>query len=186
MSKLTDIRAALYDQHASQLHTRYIQADDYDDDGMIVIDSHKFKIGKDNTLRTVTDDEFMLMPAILYGFSLGDRRWRRLCIILRKSSLTFIAVRFNVDLVEDIIWNPDAFDHLDIPDERKEIVQSLTESHYRNAGGFDDFIEGKGIGLIFNLHGESTSDFVDISLSLYYAGPPGVGKTLTAEATSEG
>lgn len=149
--------------------------------------TQEFKIGKDAILRTqLTEDQFMLMPAILYGFNLGDRRWRRFCIILSKSSLTFIAVRFDVDLVEDIIWNPDAFDHLDIPEERKEIVHSLTEAHYRDAGGFDDFIEGKGIGLIFNLHGKSTFYFVNISLSLYYAGPPGVGKTLTAEATSEG
>lgn len=100
--------------------------------------------------------------------------------------MTLPAVRFNVSLVENIIWNPDAFDHLDIPEERKEIVRTLTESHSRNAGAFDDFIEGKGIGLIFNLHGKLTLHRVDTFLSLSKSGPPGVGKTLTAEATSEG
>lgn len=48
----------------------------------------------------------------------------------------------------------------------------MVESHSRlntsGAGGFDDFVRGKGQGLVINLFG-----------------PPGVGKTLSAEATSE-
>lgn len=39
--------------------------------------AQEFKIGKDVILRTqLTEDEFMLMPVVLYGFSLGDRKWR--------------------------------------------------------------------------------------------------------------
>ena len=41
------------------------------------------------------------------------------------------------------------------------------ESHNSDSG-FDDFVQGKGHGLVINLFG-----------------PPGVGKTLSAEATSE-
>lgn len=72
------------------------------------------------------------------------------------SELINFAVLFNVTLVEDIVWNPEAFEHLDISRDKKDIVRTLTLSHARNAGVFDDFIEGKGVGLIFNLHGELT------------------------------
>ncbi|KAG6845940.1 hypothetical protein H0H93_015958, partial [Arthromyces matolae] len=50
---------------------------------------------------------------------------------------------------------------------RKQLLQSLVESHHKEIG-FDDFIKGKGHGLVINLFG-----------------PPGVGKTFSAEATSE-
>lgn len=102
-----------------------------------------------------TDDELMLMPAILHGFSLGDRKWRMFRVeVYYLSELMFFVVLFNVTLVEDIFWNPEAFEHLDISRDKKDIVRTLTLSHARNAGVFDDFIEGKGVGLIFNLHGE--------------------------------
>ena len=64
------------------------------------------------------------------------------------------------------MWNDEAFENLVLPDDRKDLLKSLVESH--NESGFDDFVEGKGHGLVINLFG-----------------PPGVGKTLSAEATSE-
>ncbi|KAF4240499.1 hypothetical protein CNMCM8980_001148 [Aspergillus fumigatiaffinis] len=59
---------------------------------------------------------------------------------------------------------------LAIPEDKKKVIKSLTESRVRatTEGKFDDIIEGKGQGVIILLHG-----------------PPGVGKTLTAEAISE-
>jgi hypothetical protein len=85
-------------------------------------------------------------------------------------------VVFNVELVTDIQWQTDAFSNLVLPDAQKSLIKALVESHSEpgeeesaaNGGGFDDFIMGKGKGLIINLFG-----------------PPGVGKTLSAEATSE-
>ncbi len=65
-------------------------------------------------------------------------------------------VVFNVDDVEDIQWNPEAFDRLDIPGNKKEIVQTLIESHTQKVAAFDDFVPGKGLGLIFALHGQFT------------------------------
>lgn len=48
---------------------------------------------------------------------------------------------------------------------------------------FDDFIEGKGKGLIVLLQYVASSKY---AIDAYYcSGPPGVGKTLTAEAVSE-
>lgn len=51
------------------------------------------------------------------------------------------------------------------------LLKSLVDAHHMetdNKAGFDDFVKGKGRGLIINLFG-----------------PPGVGKTFSAEATSE-
>lgn len=76
-------------------------------------------------------------------------------------------MEFNVEKIQDVDWNEDAFTNLVLPGERKNLLQSLVEAHHKEIG-FDDFIKGKGHGLVVNLFG-----------------PPGVGKTFSAEATSE-
>ena len=76
-------------------------------------------------------------------------------------------MEFNVALVSPIDWNDEAFRNLVLPAGRKTLLQSLVEAHNADLG-FDDFVKGKGHGLVINLFG-----------------PPGVGKTLSAEATSE-
>jgi len=78
------------------------------------------------------------------------------------------AVEFNVEKIQPIEWNDEAFANLVLPSDRKMLLQSLVEAHNAELSGFDDFIKGKGRGLVVNLFG-----------------PPGVGKTLSAEATSE-
>lgn len=77
-------------------------------------------------------------------------------------------MELNVENVEPIQWNDEAFSNLVLPSDRKMLLQSLVEAHNTDLCGFDDFIKGKGRGLVVNLFG-----------------PPGVGKTLSAEATSE-
>ena len=76
-------------------------------------------------------------------------------------------MEFDVEKLSEIQWDEEAFSNLIIPEDRKTLLRSLVEAH--NSGSeFDDFISGKGRGLVINLFG-----------------PPGVGKTLSAEATSE-
>ncbi|KAH6903410.1 P-loop containing nucleoside triphosphate hydrolase protein [Coprinopsis sp. MPI-PUGE-AT-0042] len=99
----------------------------------------------------LNEEELLLTPVAIYGFSLGDKAW----------------LEFNIDLIQDVEWNSEAFDNLVLPQGRKDLLRSLVESHHRELG-FDDFIKGKGHGLVVNLFG-----------------PPGVGKTFSAEATSE-
>jgi len=79
----------------------------------------------------------------------------------------YFVVEFNVEKVCEVDWNTDAFANLVLPNDRKHLLQSLVEAHHKEVG-FDDFIKGKGHGLVVNLFG-----------------PPGVGKTFSAEATSE-
>ncbi len=68
------------------------------------------------------------------------------------------AVEFDVEKISDVEWNKDAFTNLVLPTDRKDLLQSLVEAHHRELG-FDDFIKGKGHGLVINLFG-----------------PPGVGQ----------
>ena len=86
---------------------------------------------------------------------------------------------FLVDILEEIEFNEDVFDHLVVPKNalldnqdidlsfnRKELIKALVLNKEKQQ--VQDIVSGKGGGLIFLLHG-----------------PPGVGKTLTAEATAE-
>ncbi|KAL8727171.1 MAG: hypothetical protein Q9166_006208 [cf. Caloplaca sp. 2 TL-2023] len=80
-----------------------------------------------------------------------------------KKWLTFV-----ISSVGDIKWNDGAFESLVLPSDHKELILALTESQVANKDTFDDVIQGKGRGMIMLL-----------------SGPPGVGKTLTAESVAE-
>lgn len=76
--------------------------------------------------------------------------------------------RGTLDNLKPISWNENVFEKLVLPSEHKELVRILVENHTSEKAKFDDFVQGKGKGLIAVLHG-----------------PPGVGKTMTAEAVAE-
>jgi len=77
-------------------------------------------------------------------------------------------LEFYVDQLSDIEWNENCFDQLVLDPGTKKTVQALVSSHTRDRETFDDIVKGKGQGLVCVLHG-----------------PPGVGKTLTAECVAE-
>jgi hypothetical protein len=73
--------------------------------------------------------------------------------------------RLDLDGMSDIQWRDDAWDRLVVEEDKKDLIFSLVKFH---GSGFTDIIEGKGGGTIFLLHG-----------------PPGWGKTASAEAVAE-
>jgi len=93
------------------------------------------------------DDEFMICHNQIAGFALNEKKW----------------AFFDVDLIEDVEPNVDAWSSLIMNEHQKRMILSLVQVHEDERLGFDDVIKGKGKGMIFLLHGE-----------------PGVGKTLTA------
>ena len=110
----------------------------------------------DGNLAPLTDEQCLLASPMVRGFAFTEK--------------TFL--EFFVDKLSPIEWNTKCFEQLVLPDHQKELVQALVAEHTERAtavnAGFDDIVKGKGQGLILVLHG-----------------PPGVGKTLTAECVAE-
>lgn len=106
----------------------------------------------------LTDDKFVLPP---YYQMLCRSRTRGYSLKYKKW------VDFFVEQISDVQWNTNAFDRLVLPPDQKELILSFSESQLAGST-FDDVISGKGKGIICLL-----------------SGPPGVGKTLTAEAVAE-
>ncbi|EAS29993.3 uncharacterized protein CIMG_08739 [Coccidioides immitis RS] len=103
----------------------------------------------------MTDREYILCSPTVLGFSLNKKTW----------------AEFAVSGIQPINGNKlSAFDHLEIPEIKKNMIQTMVESHKPGSeqSFFDDIIVGKGRGLVFLLYG-----------------PPGAGKTLTAESTAD-
>lgn len=76
------------------------------------------------------------------------------CLLARgKIKLTRCIAEFAVADIKDIIWNPAAFTELAIPTKKKEVIQALAEAHTSREidHTFDDFVVGKGLGLIILL-----------------------------------
>ncbi len=74
---------------------------------------------------------------------------------------------FPVSRLQKVVWSDDPFQSLVIGTKQKTLIHSLVKQHSQNTG-YDDVIQGKGLGLIGLLSGN-----------------PGCGKTLTAEAVAE-
>ncbi|KAK1750508.1 AAA family ATPase [Echria macrotheca] len=116
----------------------------------------------------ITDEEELAAAMVLAP--LTDEQCLMASPIVRGFSFTEKKfLDFFVDKLRPIEWNTRCFEQLVLPDQQKELVQALVAEHtQRAASGFDDIVKGKGRGLILVLHG-----------------PPGVGKTLTAECVAE-
>jgi ATPase family associated with various cellular activities (AAA) len=108
---------------------------------------------KDN----VEETDFLLLPDRVYGYVLNERRWAVL----------------NIALLQEIQATSDPWKDLVLDRETKDTIEALVTQHLQKPDSGDsvgspaqlgDFIAGKGRGLVFLLHG-----------------PPGVGKTSTAE-----
>ncbi|KAK0752062.1 hypothetical protein B0T18DRAFT_403997 [Schizothecium vesticola] len=95
--------------------------------------------------------ELLVLPDSVTGYNLRQKKWQDL----------------RLDLAQNVTWNKQAFKHLVIDEEIKDLVQALVTSKVEVEQG-TDLIQGKGNGLIILLHGG-----------------PGTGKTFTAESVAE-
>ncbi|KAF5696898.1 AAA family [Fusarium globosum] len=79
-------------------------------------------------------------------------------------------LEFAVAHISDITWTPSSYDDVKIPDAQKKAIWALTHTYFSGdtESGLEDIVQGKGRGINFLLYG-----------------PPGVGKTLTAETIAE-
>ncbi|KAH8650042.1 P-loop containing nucleoside triphosphate hydrolase protein [Xylariales sp. PMI_506] len=77
-------------------------------------------------------------------------------------------LEFFIDQLSPIDWNTKCFDDLVLDESIKKTVQAIVSTRSSKRESFDDIVKGKGRGLVCVLHG-----------------PPGVGKTLTAECVAE-
>lgn len=104
---------------------------------------------------TLNDSQRLIASPMVYGYSLKDKLW----------------LIFYLESSHEIKWDERAFDSLVLPKEQeglKEVILGVAKSHSKKLDTFDDVVQGKGRGIVMQL-----------------AGPPGVGKTLTAESVAE-
>ncbi|KAI0098140.1 P-loop containing nucleoside triphosphate hydrolase protein [Nemania sp. FL0031] len=108
---------------------------------------------KGQTIPTLTEEQLLLCVPTVKGYVFAQKSW----------------VELSVDNIMDIGWNQDVFKNLILPTTYKDLVLSFVESQLaKQEKQFDDFVEGKGQGVVMLL-----------------AGAPGIGKTLTAESVAE-
>ncbi|KAF5597742.1 aaa family atpase [Fusarium subglutinans] len=108
-------------------------------------------MAQDEPLPDLGDGFYMCLPTFLYGFNMQKKDW----------------VKLEVDLLQDVTWNKEAFDLLVMERQTKELVEAVVTNHL-DEDRDTDVIHGKGNGLFILLHGG-----------------PGTGKTLTAESVAE-
>ncbi|EDN02618.1 predicted protein [Histoplasma mississippiense (nom. inval.)] len=92
--------------------------------------------------KNMTDREYILCSPTVLGFSLSKRVW----------------AEFAISNICPIDWSQlSSFDHLEIPKEKKAMIQTMVESHRPGSeiSSFDDIVVGKGRGLIFLLYWEN-------------------------------
>ncbi|KAK8097411.1 hypothetical protein PG984_016550 [Apiospora sp. TS-2023a] len=117
-----------------------------------LLSSRKTYSADDAGISNMTEEELIICSDLVHGYSFRSNSWGI----------------FHIDNLEDITMNTTAFDQLILCNTHKQQILSLVKVHDDKRLRFDDFIKGKGRGVIFLLYGE-----------------PGTGKTLTAEGIAD-
>lgn len=176
LRKLLIVQGRLWEEHKGYHYKQYEgiavgYVDGYDGPeprkyhvkSRIIIDAEAFNTFQDcksislsgNLGAELNDDQRMVASIMVHGYSLKDKEW----------------LRFFLDCTSAIVWDLQAFDSLVLPQEQenlKDLILAFAKAQSKKLDDFDDIVQGKGRGVIMQL-----------------SGPPGVGKTLTAESVAE-
>ncbi|KAG9690199.1 P-loop containing nucleoside triphosphate hydrolase protein, partial [Aureobasidium melanogenum] len=147
--------------------TSYGDDDDSDDDSYNSYDSDNYDSDDDESPKRLDAE---LMPTAQKSFKpLTDEQCLLASALVHGFSFTHKKwIDMFIDELSPVQWNEQCFDQLVLAPRQKKLVQALVTEHICQKSDFDDIIKGKGKGLVLVLHG-----------------PPGVGKTLTAECVAE-
>ena len=84
------------------------------------------------TITALTDEQCLLASPWVKGLDLKTKDW----------------AQFNIDELNEIVWNDAAFDHLVLPGNEKELAWAFVENKALSNNQFDDFVPDKGRGII--------------------------------------
>ncbi|KAK6950113.1 hypothetical protein Daesc_008439 [Daldinia eschscholtzii] len=138
------------------------------DDTFGVVDLGNSTMSKGSSQRTVVNDIDFVREAKTFDKLSDDDASITNATVRGYAFAVKQFLEFFVEKVSPIEWNTHCFDDLVLDPATKKTVQAVVSTHSSNRDGFDDIVKGKGQGLVCVLHG-----------------PPGVGKTLTAECVAE-
>ena len=134
----------------------------------------------------LTEEDLLSCCPTVLGFGFDEKLWGEFYLIYSNIDipLTPNTAEFSVAGIKEIEWSPLPFDCLSIPEEQRDVIMALVEARLDPSVEFDDCIVGKGKGINMLLQYGPTL-LIYVNLLTWKSGPPGVGKTLTAEAVSE-
>ncbi|KAI1483941.1 P-loop containing nucleoside triphosphate hydrolase protein [Daldinia eschscholtzii] len=138
------------------------------DDTFGVVDLGNSTMSKGSSQRTVVNDMDFVREAKTFDKLSDDDASITNATVRGYAFAVKQFLEFFVEKVSPIEWNTHCFDDLVLDPATKKTVQAVVSTHSSSRDGFDDIVKGKGQGLVCVLHG-----------------PPGVGKTLTAECVAE-
>lgn len=104
-------------------------------------------LGSSHTVARLSENQRLTCPPLVPAYLFAAGSW---CLV-SMSDLTFIE------------WDATILEEVQIESKYKEAIKELAQGFLKNARLFDDFVKGKGRGLVCLLHGD-----------------PGCGKTMLA------
>ena len=137
--------AAFYKLHPEERQLWFIRPDTPAE-----YDSQTFRWGFQPG-KSLNEEQLRLCAPTLRAYSVNDKKW----------------LHIMVDDVEDIEWDDQAFKHLALPQEKKQMILAFANSQIKHEQNSGNVVQGKVNGVIV------------------LCGPPGAGRTLTAEAIAE-